>query len=242
MKVRYKNVILKLVVATTTIFLASCQTGGTLIKPSGFGLGELISSVSKDLKQKQKVDTPVRVEKNQKYYNMANEMYKKRDISGSLKTFIKSCNSREGIGCRAMGFISFKPTTIYNGVYSKSPVNISRNAAKGLSYFKRGCDLNDAVSCANAGVMIVNKEGAAFNPDLALQYVEKACKLGNKNGCSRATEMKRNKQASEESTNRYKGMTAKYKSLPKKDRMYHCMMDNKWRSNVLDICNNKHLN
>lgn len=212
------------------------------MKPTGFNLGDIISSVSKDLKPKQKADTSVRVEKNQKYYSMANEMRKKKDISGSLKTFIKSCNSREAMGCRAMGFISFKPTAYFSGVYSKSPANLSTDAAKGLAYFKRGCDLDDAVSCANAGVMIVNGEGAARNPDLALQYAEKACKLGNKNGCSRAAEMKRNKQASESSADLYKGMTAKYKSLPKKDRMHHCLMDNKWRSNVHDICDNKYLN
>ncbi len=56
---------------------------------------------------------------------------------------------------------------------------------RGMKLYRRGCELGEASSCNNLGV-IFDKNASFRNAESARSYFEKACTLGNKTGCYNA--------------------------------------------------------
>ena len=51
------------------------------------------------------------------------------------------------------------------------------------SYFEKGCNLNEGISCKNLGISFEYGQGVRQNRTTAKEYYGKACDLGNQEGC-----------------------------------------------------------
>ncbi|MEH6757361.1 MAG: tetratricopeptide repeat protein [Parasphingorhabdus sp.] len=89
--------------------------------------------------------------------------------------FGKACDLGNGPSCGMAG-----------GQHSSFVPTAERNYAKAMSYFVKGCTLNDVDSCFSLGVMNVNGYGTAKNQSRAFGYFEKACLAGSSDGCEEA--------------------------------------------------------
>ena len=83
-----------------------------------------------------------------------------------------ACQAGNGLGCRLYGSV------LMNGIGGPA------DPATALLTNLRGCDLEDAIACNNAGVAYMDGVGVAQSYDLARPLLTKACELGEQTGCT----------------------------------------------------------
>lgn len=60
----------------------------------------------------------------------------------------------------------------------------NKDYASALSFFEKGCSLNDGPACSNLGLLYWKGLGVLPDYPTAQKYFEKACKIGNAHGCA----------------------------------------------------------
>lgn len=100
----------------------------------------------------------------------------------TIDVLSEACNSKHpynsikerGEACMHMG-------NIYLGI---DEFKYLTDEEKSYTYYKRGCDLNNAKSCYMVGIQYEEGYGTKLNFIKALKVYKKACKLGLKKGCN----------------------------------------------------------
>ena len=101
-------------------------------------------------------------------------MYVDEDTDRAIKLYSSTCESRQGIGCQAMGRL-----------YDEGSV-VKQDFEKARNYYLKGCeDLYDGSSCGALGAKYYQGDGGVIkNSKEALFYLEKGCTLGHDKSCS----------------------------------------------------------
>jgi hypothetical protein len=88
------------------------------------------------------------------------------DQAKALEYYDKACQMDSAYGCRSYGLY-------VDPVFEE--YKVEKNLQASNMAYKKGCDLSDAASCNNIGVIYRDGIGVEKNPLLAKQYLTKAC-------------------------------------------------------------------
>lgn len=115
------------------------------------------------------------------------ELYHQTGNEKILKTLLNVCENNkkqitqdwQSFGCSAAGRIFLKGRGIFgNGQ------GVEQDYQKALYYFKKSCELGNAVGCSRLADLYRFGYGTKINNQLAKQYHSKACDLGNQFSCN----------------------------------------------------------
>jgi TPR repeat protein len=101
-------------------------------------------------------------------------------LDGSLKlTRERACELGSGLGCRKLGAL------LRDGDY---PHRVNVDPSGSTEAFRRGCDLQDGVSCTAWGDRLASGRGvASADPSGAVEAYRKGCQLKDAAACSKMT-------------------------------------------------------
>jgi TPR repeat protein len=132
-----------------------------------------------------------------------------RDVEGAMPFVEKLCNAKYPEGCfllgvllfdakkdwaRSLGYFDaecenaksgFRGTACnYAGVITADGNGMPKDVKRGMAYYAKACDLDDANGCKNAGVRYQKGAGVPRDAKKASELFAKACKLGKQDACS----------------------------------------------------------
>jgi TPR repeat protein len=103
----------------------------------------------------------------------------------SVIFFLSGCNNSNdlgfcdsGDGCVKLGLKYGEKATFLNGDEKSKIEKIA------LRYYEKGCDFNNAKSCAMYGLSLQRSGGENIDEKTIYNYYNKACSLGSKIGCN----------------------------------------------------------
>jgi len=77
---------------------------------------------------------------------------------------------------------------------------------RAADYYKRGCDLGDAVGCVNLGLMLLTGRDLPADPGTAATLFQRACDRGDMAGCGNAGLLYANGRGVPRDTERGRGL------------------------------------